>query len=112
MARPPSRRPVPRLILASGSPRRRELLVEAGYKFDVVLPSVAEILADWVTIRETTAWNAMRKAMEVAQVNPTAVVLGADTLVALEGKVIGKPSDLVDATRILGRLSGRTHEVW
>src|SRR5436190_551534 len=70
MAGPPSRRAVPRLVLASGSPRRRELLEKAGYIFEVVLPSVAEILADWMTIRETTAWNAMRKAMEVAKANP------------------------------------------
>src|SRR5438105_2747077 len=112
MPEPPSRRAVPHLVLASGSPRRRELLEKAGYEFEVVLPSVTEILADWMTIRETTGWNAMRKAMEVAQANPTAVVLGADTLVALDGKVIGKPSDFVDATRILRRLSGRRHEVW
>ena len=63
---PPSRRAVPHLVLASGSPRRRELLEKPGYEFEIVLPSVSEVLADWVTIRETTAWNAMRKAMEVA----------------------------------------------
>src|SRR5215468_6130250 len=112
MAGPPSRHAVSRLVLASGSPRRRDLLERAGYKFGVIRPSVDEISAKWVTIRETTAWNAMRKAVEVARANPTAVVLGADTLVALEGEVIGKPSDLVDAARILGRLSGRTHDVW
>src|ERR1051325_9270015 len=112
MARPPLRRAVSRLVLASGSPRRRELLEKAGYEFDVVRPSSEEISAPWVTIRETTAWNAMRKALEVAKANPAAIVLGADTLVALDGKVIGKPSDLEDATRILRRLSGRTHEVW
>src|ERR1051325_3446786 len=112
MARPPLRRAVSRLVLASGSPRRRELLEKAGYEFDVVRPSSGEISAPWVTIRETTAWNAMRKALEVAKANPTSIVLGADTLVALDDEVIGKPNDLVDATRILRRLSGRTHEVW
>jgi len=88
------------------------LLGKAGYKFEVVRPTVTEILTDWVTIRETTAWNAMRKAVEVTRANPAAVILGADTLVALDGAVIGKPRDLADATRILRRLSGRTHEVW
>jgi septum formation protein len=103
---------IPRFVLASGSPRRRELLEKAGYKFDVVLPVVAEVSATWLTIREATACNAMRKAVEVAQNVPGAVVLGADTLVALDGRVIGKPADLENATEILGRLSGRSHEVW
>jgi septum formation protein len=103
---------VPRFVLASGSPRRRELLEKAGYKFDVVLPVVAEIADAWLTIREATACNAMRKAVEVAQNAPGAVVLGADTLVVLGGRVIGKPADLASAVKILLRLSGRSHEVW
>ena len=100
------------LVLASGSPRRRQLLTEAGYEFDVILPAVDEVSADWLTIREATACNAMRKAVEVAQNAPKAVVLGADTLVTLDGCVIGKPIDLDDAAGILRRLSGRVHEVW
>jgi nucleoside triphosphate pyrophosphatase len=107
-----SPRVVPRFVLASGSPRRRELLEKAGYKFDVVLPAFAEVSSPGLTIRETTACNAMRKAVEVAQSAPGAVVLGADTLVALDGRVIGKPADLASAARILRRLSGRVHEVW
>jgi septum formation protein len=112
MAGRPPPRLVPRLVLASGSPRRRQLLEEAGYEFDVVLPAVAEVSGAWLTIREATSGNAMRKAVEVAQNVPDAVVLGADTLVVLDGCVIGKPADLVDAARILQRLSGRPHEVW
>ena len=54
----------------------------------------------------------MRKAAEVARITPGAVVVGADTLVTLDGRVIGKPIDLTDATKILRRLSGRVHEVW
>jgi septum formation protein len=107
-----SPRVIPRFVLASGSPRRRELLEKAGYEFDVVLPAVAEISGAWLTIREATICNAMRKAVEVAQSAPGAVVLGADTLVALDGRVIGKPADLADAARILRRLSGRVHKVW
>jgi len=107
-----SPRVVPRFVLASGSPRRRQLLEKAGYEFDVVLPAVAEVSGAWLTIRETTASNAMRKATEIAQSAPAAVVLGADTLVALDGRVIGKPADLTSAAKILRRLSGRVHEVW
>jgi septum formation protein len=88
------------------------LLAQAGYEFDVVLPVVDEVSWAWLTIREATACNAMRKAVEVAQSAPGAVVLGADTLVALEGRVIGKPADLAAAAKILRQLSGRSHEVW
>jgi septum formation protein len=107
-----SSRVVPRLVLASGSPRRRELLEKAGYEFDVVVPVVAEVSEAWFTIREATVCNAMRKAVEGAQGAPGTVVLGADTLVALDGLVIGKPADLASAAKILRRLSGRVHEVW
>ena len=107
-----SPRVVPRFVLASGSPRRRQLLEKAGYEFDIVLPAVTEISGAWLTIREATICNAMRKAVEVAQSAPGAVVLGADTLVALDGRVIGKPADLASAARILRRLSGHVHEVW
>src|SRR5436190_7506205 len=102
----------PHLILASGSPRRRELLVEAGYEFEVIPPTVPEVSEQWLTIREATVWNALRKATEVARAKPDAVVLGADTLVILDGLMIGKPADYADAARILKRLSGRVHEVW
>ena len=102
----------PRFVLASGSPRRRELLKEAGYAFDLVLPTVDEVFAEWLTVREITACNAMRKAIAAAQTAPNAVVLGADTLVSLDGRVMGKPVDLADAARTLQRLSGRSHEVW
>lgn len=101
----------PRFLLASGSPRRRDLLRKAGYKFDVIIPTVAEVSEGCFTIRELTAWNAMRKALEVARCARNAVVLGADTLVALDDEVIGKPVDLAHAERLLRKLSGRLHEV-
>jgi len=101
-----------RFLLASGSPRRQQLLGEAGYEFEIAKAEVAEIFGDWLTIREATALNAMRKAMAVALNAPDVVVLGADTLVALDGQVIGKPDDLAEAAKILRRLSGRSHEVW
>ncbi len=111
-AEAPSHRRTPHLVLASGSPRRRELLQRAGYEFEVISPVVAEVATKWLTIRETTIGNAARKALAVAEQVPETVVLGADTLVALDGQVIGKPTDLADATRILRRLSDRVHEVW
>ena len=103
---------VPRFVLASGSPRRRELLKDAGYEFDLVSPAVEEVLAEWLTVREITAYNAKRKAIAASQAAPNAVVLGADTLVSLGGRIMGKPADLADAARTLQRLSGRSHEVW
>jgi septum formation protein len=100
------------LILASASPRRHELLSAAGYEFEVVAPRVEEVAHDWLTIRELTMWNAARKAAGVSKSFPDAVVLAADTLVVMDGEVIGKPADIAAAIAILRRLSGRSHEVW
>lgn len=98
-------------ILASASPRRRQLLEEAGLQFDVVAPTVPELATRTLTIRELTIGNATRKALEVARIHRDALVLGADTLVSLDGEVIGKPKDLHQAAKILRRLSGREHQV-
>ena len=102
---------MPSLVLASSSPRRAALLSESGFEFDVIPSRLAEKFDDAVTLRELTLWNATRKGMSVAQARPDAVVLAADTLVALEDEIIGKPADLDEATEVLQRLSGRTHEV-
>ena len=102
---------VPRLILASASPRRRQLLAAAGFRFEVVAPEVAEISTGMLTIREITCWNALRKGLAVARAHPDEVVLAADTLVALGHEVIGKPANAADARRLLRRLSGREHTV-
>ena len=102
---------VPSLVLASCSPRRAALLSEGGFKFEIVSPRVAEKFDAALTLRELTLWNAIRKGMSIAQMRPEAVVLAADTLVAMENQVIGKPADLNEAAQMLGRLSGRTHEV-
>ena len=101
----------PRLILASASPRRRELLAGAGFVFEVVRPEIAEICSPTLTLRETTSWNALRKGLAAARAHPDAVVLAADTLVALEHEVIGKPRTREEAAGILRRLSGRPHDV-
>src|SRR6266516_6183416 len=99
------------LLLASGSPRRAALLAEAGFDFETVSPRIEEKFDVDLTLRELTMWNAIRKGTSVARMRPDRVVLAADTLIALEDKVIGKPSDLEEATQILRRLSGQTHEV-
>jgi septum formation protein len=102
----------PRFVLASGSPRRRELLKKAGYEFEIVSPPDDEVSHACLTIRELTICNAARKAQRVSQTVRDAVVLAADTLVTIDGQVLGKPADIDDAVRILRRLSGRIHEVW
>jgi septum formation protein len=98
-------------ILASNSPRRHELLAEAGYEFEVVVPAVSELALAQLSLRELTMMNATRKAKAVARIHRGRVVLAADTLVAMEGKIMGKPRNLNHARMILRRLSGRTHDV-
>jgi len=99
------------LLLASNSPRRLELLAEAGFEFQSIAPRVAEKFGVDLTLRELTAFNAIRKAMSVAHAHSKKIVLAADTLVALNDRVIGKPADVGEAVAILRRLSGRAHEV-
>ncbi len=98
-------------ILASNSPRRRALLAEAGYEFEIIAPAVSETASTHLSLRELTIANATRKGLAVSRLHPRRMVLAADTLVALEGEVIGKPRDLTHARVILRRLSGRTHDV-
>jgi septum formation protein len=102
------------LILASGSPRRRELLREMGVGFEVVTAGVAELdaaSAPGLAPVELAIANAKLKAGVVARLRPGRWVLGADTVVALEGRVFGKPGSMAEAGDFLRALSGRTHEV-
>ena len=98
-----------RIVLASGSPRRRELLVACGYDVDVHVPGVAEGRAPG----EAPAQMVVRLAQEKARTARTAegLVVAADTTVVLDGQVLEKPADDADARAMLRRLSGRTHEV-
>jgi septum formation protein len=105
--------PAPRrLILASASPRRRELLARLGLPFDVVVAEVTEHEDPETDPRVMVAHNAALKADWVAARHPDAVVLGADTTVFLDGKAINKPADLGEARAMLRRLSGREHTVF
>lgn len=101
-----------RLILASASPRRRELLAQLGVTFDVVPAEVVEHEDPNSEPRAMVAHNAALKADWVAARHPDAFVLGADTTVFLDGFVLNKPADLDDARRMLRRLAGRTHTVF
>ena len=103
--------PLPPLILASASPRRRELLREHGYTFSVEPADVAESTPPHLTPGEITLRNARAKALAVARKHPEALVLGVDTEVVFEGEVFGKPADLAAALAMVKRLTGRTHEV-
>ena len=100
------------LILASASPRRRELLAQAGIPFTVVVADVTEHEAEDSDPREMVRHNAALKADWVAARNPQATVLGADTTVFLDRTVLNKPRDAADARAMLRRLSGRTHTVF
>jgi len=100
------------LILASASPRRRELLAGLGVPFEVVPAEVVEHEPEAGDPRAVVAHNAALKADWVAARHPGATVLGADTTVFLDGGVLHKPRDAADARAMLRRLSGRTHTVF
>lgn len=101
-----------RLILASASPRRRELLAELGVAFDVVVADVTEHEEASTDPRIMVARNAALKADWVAARYPDAIVLGADTTVFIDGQALNKPADAAEARAMLRRLSGRTHTVF
>ena len=100
------------LILASASPRRKELLAQLGLPFTVEVALITEDEEPDRDPRVLVAHNAALKADWVAARHPDALVLGADTTVFLDQKVINKPRDLDDARSMLRRLSGRTHTVF
>lgn len=101
-----------RLILASTSPRRREILGLLKVPFDVVSPTFDEVVSAGVPIEEEVLEFAAGKAQSVAHAYPGAVVIGSDTMIGLDGHKIGKPADEDDARRILGLLSGRRHVIY
>ena len=101
-----------RLILASASPRRAELLRSAGFAFDVVPVNVDETPLAGEQPGACVVRLASAKARAVACRNPGTAVIGADTVVVVDGHLLGKPRDDADAANMLRMLSGRTHEVW
>jgi septum formation protein len=105
-------RRLPTLILASQSPRRRQILENMGLKFTVHLPEAEEEMPSVASSERVIVANAHAKAVSVASKRePEDIVLGADTLVLLDGEVMGKPKSPQDARAMISKLSGRTHEV-
>ncbi|MGH7869920.1 MAG: Maf family protein [Candidatus Dormibacteraceae bacterium] len=101
-----------RLILASNSPRRRELLRNAGIDFEVCPSHVQELRREGEAPEAFARRVACEKALEVAgRFPPGTIVLGADTIVVIEGRILGKPSSAEEAQRFLRMLSGATHHV-
>lgn len=100
-----------RLILASTSPRRHDLLGLLQIPFEVAEPDFVERLMPDVAPAEQARFFAEQKARSCARRFPEALVLGSDTLISLAGEVLGKPADATDAAAMLRRLRGRRHEV-
>jgi septum formation protein len=101
----------PEIILASASPRRRELLAQAGFNFRAVASNVAEVRKPGESPIAFVTRLAREKAEDVAVGFPGRVVVGADTIVVCDEEVLGKPADAADAKRMLTLLAGRTHQV-
>ena len=99
------------LVLASSSPRRRELLALLGLSFEVCPSEFHEYLTVGLSPIEQVMRFAREKARSVARVRPQALVLGSDTVIDLDGQLLGKPVDLADAGAMLSRLAGCSHHV-
>ena len=97
------------LVLASTSPRRRELLALLGLSFDVCAPSFDEQPIAGLSPLEQITRFALGKARSVARERPRNLVLGCDTVIELDGRLLGKPLDLGDARAMLTRMAGRPH---
>lgn len=101
-----------RLILASSSPRRREILALLGEPFEVIAPSFEEKVSSDLPIEKEVLDFAVGKARAVAEHHPTSIVIGSDTMIYLDGEKIGKPVDSADAARMLRSLAGKTHRIY
>jgi septum formation protein len=102
----------PRLILASSSPRRRELLSQAGFTFDVLPADIDETCAANEDPSAYVQRLALEKAKAIHAQHPHAAVIGSDTTVVLAGEILNKPKDLADAERMLRALSDNVHQVY
>lgn len=99
------------VILGSASPRRKELFSRIVPQFEVFPARCDESVPEGISPEEAVRMLACRKAAAVARQFPQAAVVGADTIVALEGKILGKPEDEADAAAMLRMLSGKSHQV-
>ncbi|MBP3696996.1 MAG: septum formation inhibitor Maf [Clostridia bacterium] len=100
-----------KIILASASPRRKELLTTAGVEFEVLVSDADETVPDGTLPADAAMLTAEKKALAVAEKCGDALVIGADTIVVLDGRILGKPKDEADAKAMLRFLSGKEHKV-
>lgn len=100
-----------RFILASASPRRKEILENAGFSFEIIVSDADETTEEKLSPEKTVEELAKRKALSVWQKNSDAVVFGCDTVVAVGGEILGKPRDDEEAFRMIKSLSGKVHTV-
>ena len=100
-----------RFILASASPRRKEILENAGFDFEIIVSDVDENITEDLSPSETVEELAKRKALAVWEENKDAVVFGCDTVVAVDGRILGKPRDDDEAFAMIKMLSGKAHTV-
>ncbi len=103
---------LPPIVLASGSPRRQQLLRQIGAEFVVIVPDIEETHQAGESPGDFVRRLALEKARSVDPGRSDGVVLGSDTVVVLDGAILGKPTDPEDARRMLGQLSGNTHVVF
>ena len=102
---------LPKIVLASGSPRRKEILTSVGWQFISIAPDIDESERDGESPADYVVRLAREKAEAVAASNPGSVVLGADTTVVADGQIMGKPVDMDDARRMVRILAANWHEV-
>src|SRR5437868_2321160 len=100
-----------KLLLASGSPRRAEILRAVGWSFEALATNIDETMRVGEQAEDAVQRLALGKAEAAAKLNPSALVLGADTTVVVDSQILEKPKDNADAARMLRLLSGRWHEV-
>lgn len=102
---------LPRIILASGSPRRSEIMASVGWEFEKSVPDVDESVIAGESPENYVKRLAGEKALAVARSHPGQIILAADTTVVIDGEIIGKPEDHEDARLMIRRLSGNWHDV-
>jgi len=101
-----------KILLASQSPRRKELLTSLGFDFEVVKIDCEEILPENIEIENAAAYLSELKANAFRKLERDEVLLTADTVVAIDNQILGKPKDEADAKNMLQKLSGKTHQVY
>ena len=104
-----------KLILASGSPRRRELLAQIGLEFEVIVSDAEEIMTSTQpgeVVKELSSCKASAVALTLSDEQRDVVVIGSDTVVAQEHRILGKPKDEADAFQMIQMLQGNTHQVY